>query len=147
MAIMKFEDNWKYKTLETLEKKIWPPLSQNEGSHLIKTCNFLSKKPLKDFTTEDLRVMIGQDIGLKYLIPLAIDILKSNIIAEGDLYNGDLLKSVLTSDKNYWQEERKNWKTICRLFEQNKKTLEECETTLEIKKGWFDSFNDFKSIN
>lgn len=144
---MKFENNWKHKTLENLEKDVWPSLSPDEGSYLIKTCNSLRKKQLKDFTTEDLREMIGQDIGLKYLIPIAIDILKSEILAEGDLYEGDLLKSVLTSDKNFWRKEKDNWKIICDLFNKNKKTLDECETTWNIRKGWFDAFKDFEKIN
>lgn len=144
---MNFENNGKHKSLENLEKKFWPPLNSDEGSYLVRTCNLLRKKPLKDFTTEDLRIMIGQDIGLKYLIPIAIDILKSNILDEGDLYEGDLLKNVLTSDKNYWKDERENWKIICNLFEQNKKTLVEHETTWQIRKGWMDSFKEFRQVH
>lgn len=144
---MKFENNWEHKTLENLEKKIWPSLSPDEGSHLIKTCNLLRKKQLKDFTTEDLRIMIGQDIGLKYLIPIAINLLNTDILAEGDYYQGDLLNSVLKSDKDYWKDEKENWKTMCRLFEQNRKTLEEYDTTWKIRKEWMDAFNDFKKIN
>jgi hypothetical protein len=143
---MKFENNWKHKTLENLEKNIWPSLNPDEHSYLVNTCNSLHKKQLKDFTIEDLRIMIGQSIGLKYLIPMAIDILKSNILAEGHFYEGDLLKSVLTSDKKYWKDERENWEIICNLFEQNRKTLDEHETTWEIRKGWMDSFKDFKQI-
>ncbi len=107
---MKFEHHWKEKTLENLEKKVWPPLAPDEPSDLIITCNQLRKKQLKEFTIEDLRVMIGQDIGLPFLIPLSIVELKKNILAEGECYQGDLLKSVLTSDKKYWIQEKENWK-------------------------------------
>jgi len=143
---MKPEANWKNKTLENLEKKVWPSPGPDEASHLVITCNALRKKPLKDFTTEDLRIMIGQDIGLKYLIPLAIDTLMSDILAEGDFYAGDLLKNILTSDPNYWKAERENWDTVCNLFEQNRKTLEEHDTSWEIRKSWMDSFKKFSQI-
>lgn len=66
---MKFENNWKSKSLENLEKDIWSPLHKDENSYLIQTCHKLRKKQLKDFEIEDLRIMIGQNIGLNFLIP------------------------------------------------------------------------------
>jgi hypothetical protein len=47
--------------------------------------------------------MIGQDFGLDYLIPLAIEKLKENILAEGDFYPGDLLKAVAGSKREFWE--------------------------------------------
>ncbi len=140
----KFENNWLTKSLENLEKSIWPPLDPDEGSYLIKTCNHLRKKQLQNFSTEDLRIMIGQDIGLKFLIPVAIKTLTENILAEGDLYPGDLLKCVLTSDKDYWQENRDNWTIVCELFEKNMTKLEAAEVIQSIKKDWTDNYSEFK---
>lgn len=144
---MEFENNWKSKSLENLEKDIWPRLSKDEGSHLIKTCNELRKKQLQDFEIEDLRIMIGQNIGLKFLIPLAIEELELNVLAEGDFYEGDLLKNVLTSDVEYWKEEKMNWIKICELFNKNKSTIAEFSTSKKIKESWFDSFDEFRRIN
>ncbi len=90
------------KTIEQLEKRYIK--TQNNESFLISECYKLVKKPLKDFEIEDLRIMIGQSIGLKYLIPIAIKVLDHNILAEGDFYEGDLLKSVLTSEKHILEE-------------------------------------------
>lgn len=64
--------------------------------------------------------MIGQNIGLDYLIPLAIDKLKDNILAEGDFHEGDFLKNVLTCNKKYWLNNKENWGIICELFIKNK---------------------------
>ena len=113
----KFENNWKNKTLEILENKVWE--KPNYESYLISTCHELRKKRLNDFEIEDLRIMIGQNIGLEYLIPLALEYLNQNILAEGDYYKGDLLKSVLNSDENYWKSEKENWKKMCSIFEIN----------------------------
>lgn len=140
------ENNWLEKSLESLEKSTWSPLDPDEGSHLIKTCHQLRKKQLKDFNTEDLRIMIGQDIGLKFLIPLAIQTLKDNILSEGDLYEGDLLKSVLTSDVNYWRENQDNWKTLCNLMDKHFSLLKSSDTTHEIKKGWFTAYEKFRKL-
>ena len=35
-------------------------------------------------------------------MPIAIEVLRNNILAEGNLYPGDLLKSVLTVDAGFW---------------------------------------------
>jgi hypothetical protein len=138
------ENNWKFKTLENLEKDIWPILDSNEESHLIVTCNSLRKKILIDFSVEDLRIMIGQDIGLKFLIPISIEILKENIISEGDYYEGDLLNSVLSSDKKYWLSEKENHKTVCQIFQDNQQKLKDFDTTWEIKKKLFEAFKEFE---
>lgn len=88
------EHNWRFKTIELLEKDVWPTLSGEETT-LIKRCHALRKKVLNDFTVEDLRIMTGQNIGLDYLVPLAIGVLSDDLFAEGDYYEGDLLKNVL----------------------------------------------------
>jgi hypothetical protein len=46
--------------------------------------------------------MIGQNIGLDHLIPLAIEKLKQNPLAEGNFYPGDLLVNVLRADCKFW---------------------------------------------
>lgn len=143
---IKLETKWLSKSLENLEKNVWPNLAADEGSYLVRTCNALRKKQLKDFSTEDLRIMIGQDIGLQFLIPLAIQTLEKDILAEGDFYPGDLFKSVLTSDKNYWKSNKDNWNKICDLVEKNMRTLKEADTTHATKKGWFDSYKDFRQL-
>ena len=144
---MKLESNWKTKTLENLERNIWPPLSSDEGSYLIKTCNRLRKKALAEFDIEDLRIMINENIGLKYLIPLALEILNKNILAEGNYYEGDLLSAVLSSDKSYWEQEKDSWKTVIDLYERNETLINDFDTSWEIKKKLKGLYNNFKSLN
>jgi hypothetical protein len=98
----KYEYNWQEKSLENLEKDYWG--QPDYESHLVKTCHQLRKKPLKEFEIEDLRIMVGQNIGLTFLIPLALEKLRENILAEGDYYEGDLLNSVLTNKEIFWKE-------------------------------------------
>lgn len=129
-------------TIEQLEKDYWS-VPEN-SSYLVTLCHKLRRKLICDFDNEDLRVMIGQNIGLKYLIPIAIEKLKQNILTEGDYYEGDLLTSVLSSDEIYWKQNRVEWKIICELFENNKRILEKFDTTVEIITEWFDLFNKFE---
>jgi len=92
-------------SLQQLEKKDWGD-PDSAPTALIKRCMQLTKIPITDFSIEDLRMMIAQGFGLTYLIPLAIEKLQENILAEGDLYPGDLLKSILEVDKSFWEENK-----------------------------------------
>lgn len=136
---MKLENNWKNKSLENLEKDVWD--KPEYSSYLVTTCHKLRKKQLKDFNIEDLRIMIGQNIGLNFLIPLAFEELKQNILVEGDFYEGDLLQSVLTSEIDYWKTEKVNWSLIVNLFKEKRDELDYNQKEL------FDSFKNFEKIN
>ena len=48
--------------------------------------------------------MIGQQIALAHLVPLALRYLAENLLAEGDLYRGDLLHAVLGVDEEFWEK-------------------------------------------
>src|SRR5258707_8329375 len=95
-------DEERSKSLHELEGQDW-----GEGdfpSYLVRTTHALRRKPLRDFTVEDLRIMIGQNFSLDYLVPLAIEQLQHDPLAAGDFYNGDLLASVLRVRSSFWQK-------------------------------------------
>ena len=119
----KYDNNWLDKSLEDLEKDYWG--EPDYESHLVKTCHQLRKKPLKDFKIENLRIMIGQNIGLKFLIPIALEKLKLNILAEGDYYGGDLLKSVVTSEVSFWKDRAGLFDELDKVIQQNVELLDQ----------------------
>ena len=141
----KFENNWIDKTLEILENKVWE--KPDYESYLVTTCYELRKKQLKEFEIEDFRIMIGQNIGLEYLIPLTLEILNNNILSEGDYYEGDLLLSVLKSDENYWKSEKENWKIMCSIFEINNEKIMNSDISKNLKSELNILFDQFKTIN
>ena len=141
---MSKEAGWRKKTLEELEDDYWR--EPEYDSHLIVTCHQLRKKKLEAFQVEDLRIMIGQNIGLKFLIPIAMEVLDKNILAQGDFYEGDLLKNVLTCDEEYWQKERGKWKQMKALFKRNEQKLLQFETTNAIRTSWFRAFDSLEKI-
>jgi len=57
---------------------------------------------LRLFTVENLRIMLGQDIGSRYLVPLALERLEADPFAAGDFYPGDLLCAVLSLPREFW---------------------------------------------
>lgn len=91
-----------HRTLTSLENKDWGP--PTDESHLVTECHRLRHVPLKDLSTEDLRLLIGQEIGLPFLVPLALEQLAENPWTEGHMYPGDLLKAVATIPADFWSE-------------------------------------------
>jgi hypothetical protein len=89
------------KSLQELEQHNWGEAAPTD-TPLVARCMLLRRKPLAEFTTEDLRVMIGQQIGLPHLVALAVGVLESNPLAEGNFYPGDLLCAVLRVDREFW---------------------------------------------
>ena len=88
------------KTLQELEDEDWGKPTYD--SHLVTECHRLRRVPLREFTPESLRIMIGQQIGLPFLIPLALELLRVDPFTAGNLYEGDLLAAVLRADSRFW---------------------------------------------
>lgn len=82
-------------TLDDLEGIVW--CEPNYHSSLVETCHRLRKKPIADFTPADLRIMIGQRIGLPHLLPKAIALLESDPLLNAFYYPGDLLAAAIES--------------------------------------------------
>ncbi|MGW8877668.1 contact-dependent growth inhibition system immunity protein [Streptomyces mirabilis] len=91
------------RSLEELERDRWPALSA-DATRLVATAHALRLRPIGELTVEDMRLLIGQDIGLPYLLPLALEVLRDSPMAEGDMYEGDLLSAVLTRNPAVWTE-------------------------------------------
>jgi hypothetical protein len=72
-------------------------------SALLARCEALLDTPLQNYSIEDLRLLVGQQLGLHWLMPLALAHLTHNLFSEGDYYAGDLLASVLRLENDYWQ--------------------------------------------
>ncbi len=68
------------------------------------TVRELRRKPIGGLTVEDMRLLIRQNVGLAHLLPLAVDVLRVEPLAEGDMYEGDLLAAVLTRSAKVWRE-------------------------------------------
>jgi len=92
------------KCLDEIEGVDWG--EPDYDSHLVVTCHKLRKKPVAEFTNEDLRIMIGQDISCAILIPIALNRLREDPLISGDLYDGDLISVVSRIPSAYWRKHR-----------------------------------------
>lgn len=89
------------RTIEQLEGTPWPEPKLGDTG-LVRRCHALRRVPLDQLGLGDLRVLIGQDIALKHLIPLALGKLKVEPMLEAEYYPGDLLVAVMSAERGFW---------------------------------------------
>ncbi len=136
-------------TLEQLENDFWDdyPDSSEMMTTLVTNCHRLRKKPIDQFTVEDLRIMIGQDIGTEYLMPKALDVLESNPFARGDFYEGDLLHSLMKMKlKEYWKEHPEHSERARKIVLGAVKILREKEDIDSVDEKLIGEANQFLSM-
>ena len=117
-------NDWRRKSLDTLENHNWGNPAK-APTNLVRRCIELSKVSIDNFTLSDLRVLIGQKFGLKYLIPLAIEKLQDNIFVDTEFYKGDLLENILKIDTSYWENNENYWTQLNDLMKEKRKELKE----------------------
>lgn len=88
-------------TITELEGSDWG--EARFGSALLRACHALRRKKLRDLTDEDLRVGIGQQVGLRYLVPLALERLQADPALQVTYFHGDLLANVLNIPAEFWE--------------------------------------------
>lgn len=106
------------KSIEQLENDYWDD-KIIFPSNLVINCHKYRKIPINELTIEQLRLLISQKIGIEYLTEIAIEKLKLNILAESDLYKGDLLEAVLGLPIEFWTEKQIEFRILKKLVEQN----------------------------
>lgn len=90
------------KSIEEYEGNSWKEFDYPTG--LTKKVFDLRKKKLEELTPSDLRIAISQNVGRKYVVPLAIKILKKDLLLDADFYPGDLIESVLNISDDFWDD-------------------------------------------
>jgi hypothetical protein len=110
------------KSIEQLENNYWKKESEFP-TNLIEKCFEYRKIKLSELTVEQIRLMISQKIGIEFLIGIALKKLELNIIAEGNLYEGDLLDSVLKIPTEFWKKNKTEFEKLKILIEKNKEKI------------------------
>jgi len=90
-------------SLEEIERDFWGAAPAG-ATRLVATVHELRRRPIAALGPEDLRVLIGQQVGLAALLPRALDQLVADPLVEGDFFPGDLLVAVLRVPGAYWQD-------------------------------------------
>ncbi len=100
--------DWPRTTLDTLEG-----VDSGEPGHdsgLVIRFHALRKTPLRDWTVDDLRLMLGQRDALPVLLPLALDLLEDDPFA-GE-WGGNLLAFALMAGHQFWLDHPSLWRRM-----------------------------------
>ncbi|MFF4444333.1 contact-dependent growth inhibition system immunity protein [Streptomyces sp. NPDC001502] len=89
------------RTLDELDGPPWPP-PPSPTTGLVTKVHALRHKRLGALTPADLRTLIGQAVGLPYLLPLAVRLLREDPMLDAYFYPGDLLLAVLGRPESAW---------------------------------------------
>ncbi|MEU0336966.1 contact-dependent growth inhibition system immunity protein [Streptomyces sp. NPDC006193] len=92
------------RSIEELDGDQWPDPPE-ESTTLVRSVHELRRRAIKDLTVEDLRRLIAQDVGLHWLLPVALDFLRETAPQEAAAgwYDDDLLSAVLTRKESVWR--------------------------------------------
>ncbi|WP_397447792.1 contact-dependent growth inhibition system immunity protein [Polaribacter sp. R77954] len=123
------------KSIEQLENNYWKKESEFPTT-LIEKCFEYRKIKLSELSTEQIRLLISQEIGIDFLIEIAIKKLEQNIIAEGNLYEGDLLDSVSKISTEFWSKNKFELKKLKTIIEKNKETIKTEMGEKEYERIW-----------
>jgi ribosomal protein L7/L12 len=125
-----FDDAVRDRSLRQLE----PSLRLSDGdSYLESEMRRLVEIPLKQFCIEDLRMVIGQGIGLHHLVPIAVAHLEAHPLAQGDYYSGDLLKQVMDVDERFWTDRPELRRRLTIALERALQRLKKARTPVELE--------------
>ncbi len=113
------------KSIEELENDYWgePKFS----SYVVTTCHKARQKPLKYLSNEEIRCLIGQKIGLKYLLPIAVDILKNEPLIDITYFEGDLLLTLFRLNVKDWKYNQNELRNFIVIVQDNHSQIEKCE--------------------
>jgi hypothetical protein len=91
------------RSIAQLEREDWgePP---SDAPPSIARCYRLRRAPIESLTLADVRLLLGQGIGLPYLVPIAIEALKKQPLIETEHYCGDLLANVLRISAGFYDD-------------------------------------------
>lgn len=126
------------KSLEELENCCWDDIDFD--SYVVRTAQAARKKSLSQLTNEEIRLLINQKIGLKYIIPIAVSIINKNPLIETTYFEGDLLIALLELSVSDWENNKSDLQLFQSIVRDNIDAVRSCEN---IK---CDLLNDYLQI-
>ena len=124
------------KSIEQLENDYWKNPSEFP-TRMVERCFKYRKIKLSDLTTEQIRLLISQKIGLEHLIGLALEKLERNILAEGNCYEGDLLDAVSKIPMEFWNKKPTEFRDFKKIVQSNTELIK-----MEISEKEFDRISE-----
>lgn len=127
------------KSLQELENSDW---GEPQGdSPLEERCLYLRRVPLIEFEGIDLMRMLNHNIGIEYLIPITIELLRIDPLSDRDYYPGCLLGAILKAPYTYWKKNPKLREEVEKIY--HNIPLEDDDLTKDVIKELKNSYLTF----
>lgn len=89
------------RALDELDPPCWAPPGA-DATRLTRKVHELRRVPLGDLGPADLRTLISQQVGLSYVLPLAVRLLLDEPMLDAYFYEGDLLLAAVNAPGSAW---------------------------------------------
>ena len=126
-------------SLEELENDRWG--EPEFGSYVVTTSHSARQKPINKLTDEEIRLLIGQKIGLKYLLPIAVKMVELCPDRMITFFPGDLMKCLLNLDNEDWKDNKDDMEQFRKIVTEN------IDRIIVIKEISFDLINRLIGTN
>lgn len=112
------------RSIEELENDFWG--EPEFGSYVVTVCHRARKKPLSELSAEEIRLLVGQRIGLKYILPLAVELVESEPLLEVTFFEGDLLCQLLRLEEVHWRDNEAEFERFKKIVRDNYEVIMGC---------------------
>ena len=130
------------RTIEQLEADPWPA-TPSDASPMVARCYSLRKVPLEQLSAGDCRMLLAQEIGTKYVVPLALAFVEADPLLEGDYYPGDLLHTLFDVEDQYWVNHEEHRFQLVKVAQEAGKSLGERSNGSGSEKKLLKEINGF----
>ena len=90
-------------SLESLEACNWGE-PEPGATNMVRQVYLLRRKPLDSLTNNEVRLAVGQAVGVPFILDLAFMRLEQDPLLEGGCYPGDILSSLIRADATIWDQ-------------------------------------------
>lgn len=109
----------------------------------LKSYQLYSTKDIDTFSLEDIRFMIGQELGIVYLLPKAFEYLEKDIFLDASYYEGDLLSVVLKLPSKFWKNNPVERDKVLNLLRLNQDRIESLNLQYDDSRTLKKTINQF----
>jgi hypothetical protein len=114
------------RSLEELESQEWAETPF--GSHVVTEAHRLRGIPLKNLSVGQIRLLIVQNIGTEYLVPIALSYLSEDPLIAATYYPGDMLESVVLLPIDFWATRPDTYRLAAKIVSSALRLLTNCDS-------------------
>lgn len=119
------------------------PNLKNSTTIQLQSYELYSSKDIDAFSLEDIRFMIGQELGIVYLLPKAFEYLEKDIFLDASYYEGDLLSVVLKLPSKFWKNNPVERDKVLNLLRLNQDRIESLDLQYDDSRTLKKTINQF----